>query len=80
MAMISSSTSWEDAPSEPLLSEIAEETLDHVEPRTAGRGEVHVKARMAGQPLLHFGVLVRGVVIGDQVQVFVGRRQIVDYA
>ena len=62
------------------VREIAEEPFDHVEPRTAGRGEVHVKARMACQPLLHLRMLVRGVVVGDQVQFFAGRRQLVDHA
>ncbi len=33
--------------------------------------EVHVKARVLGQPVLHHRVLVRGVVVGDQVQRFV---------
>ena len=36
--------------------------------RGRGRGEVHVKPRMLVQPRLHGGVLVGGVVVGDQVQ------------
>src|ERR1035437_8040551 len=53
----------EDAAAEPLLGEIAEEALDHVEPRAARRSEVHVKTRMAHQPLLYFRMLVRCVVV-----------------
>ncbi len=68
------------APAEALPGEIAEEALDHVEPRTAGWSEVHVETRMAGQPLLYLRVLVRGVVVGDQMELFVGGRQAVDYA
>ena len=49
-----------------------EEALDHVEPRTAGRREVHVETGMTGQPLLHFGMLVGRVVIGDQVKFLAG--------
>jgi len=37
----------EDPAAQSLLSEIAEEALDHVQPGCAGRGEVHVKARMS---------------------------------
>jgi hypothetical protein len=41
-----------DAATEAFGREIAEEPLDHVQPRAAGRSEVHVDARMSLQPAL----------------------------
>ena len=59
----------ENSTSEPILREIAEEALHHVEPTTVGGREVHVEAPVASQPLLHFGMLVGGVIICDQINV-----------
>jgi len=39
-----------DAAPQPVLREIAEETLHHVQPRRAGGREVHMKTRMSRQP------------------------------
>ena len=78
--MISSSTSRKIPAAEPLLGGIAEEAFDHVKPRTARRSEVHKEPRVPGQPPLHLGVLVRGIVVCAQVQVLVARRDIVDHA
>jgi hypothetical protein len=39
---------------------------------------VHLEARVLGQPVLHIGMLVRGVVVGDQVQRLVLGRFAVD--
>lgn len=39
-----------------------------------------MKARVPGQPALHFGVLMGGVVIADQVQLSVGRNGLVNQA
>ncbi len=50
-----------------VLSEVAEETLHHVQPRCTGRGEVHVEPWMAGEPALNFGMLMSRVVVADQV-------------
>jgi hypothetical protein len=33
-------------PQDDLLAEVAKETFDHVQPGSAGRGEVELKARM----------------------------------
>ena len=41
---------------------------------------MHVESRVPGQPLLHHRVLVRGVVVGDQVQRLVLGRLAVDLA
>ena len=59
----------EDTASDAIGSYAAEEALDLVEPRRRCRGEVHVETRMPLKPSLHLGVLVCGIVVGDQVQV-----------
>src|SRR4249920_3369958 len=59
----------EDTASDAIGSDAAEETLDLVEPRRRCRGEVHVETWMPLKPSLHLGVLVCGIVVGDQVQV-----------
>ena len=50
-----------------VLGNQAEKAFDLIDPRGGGRGEVHVKARMPFEPGLNLGVLVGGVVVGDQV-------------
>ena len=47
--------------------ELRKEPLDHVEPRTGGRGEVHVEARVLVQPGFVLGMFVGGIVVGDNV-------------
>ena len=39
---------------------------------------MHVEARMVGQPSFHFGVLVSGVIVGDEMEVKSGRRLLLD--
>ena len=68
----------EDAPPQPLLSVVAEEALHHIEPGCACRGEVQMKAQVPGQPSLHLGVLVRGVVVQNQMDLAVRRRLLVN--
>jgi hypothetical protein len=63
----------EDAAAELFLGEVAEESLDHVEPAAGGRGEVEVESFVAGGPFQHAGMLVRGVVVDDQMQLLVAR-------
>ena len=58
---------------------IAEETLHHVEPRTAGRREVDVESRVTSQPLLHPGILMGSVVIRDEVDFLAARCDFVDH-
>ena len=58
----------EHAAPDALVGDVAKESLDHVEPGSAGGREMDVKARVPGQPGQHLGVLVRGVVVNDQVQ------------
>src|SRR6266516_6399589 len=51
-----------DATSDALVGEIPEETLHHVEPRTARRREVHVEPRVSCQPSLNLRMFVGGVI------------------
>jgi len=53
--------------SQPVVSEVAEETLHHVGPRRTRRSDVHVESWMACEPALHLGMLMGGVVVADQV-------------
>lgn len=68
MAPINSGTLVEHAATQALGGDVAEESLDHVEPRRRGRCEMHVEAWMLGKPVLHDGMFVRGVVVGNQMQ------------
>ena len=70
----------EDAALQPLLGQGGEEALDGVDPGGRGWREVHVDARMPGQPSLHSLGLVGGVVVEDQVQVEPGRGLLIDQA
>ena len=63
----------EDAAADPLLGQITEEPFDHVEPGTARGCEMHVKARVLGQPPLHFVMLVGRVVVGNQMELLLRR-------
>lgn len=51
--------------------QFTEEPFDQVEPRAARRREMHMKPRMALEPPLHLGVLMRRIIIGDEMQGFV---------
>lgn len=51
---------------------------NHVQPRRAGRREMHDKARVLGRPLLRIGVAMHGVVVHDQMQAQVLGRAVVD--
>ena len=62
----------EGLPPDALVGDLPEPTLDQIQPGTAGGNEVHVEARMFGQPLLHFDVLVGVIVVHDQMQVQLG--------
>src|SRR5947207_12291256 len=60
------------------VGKIAKEAFDQVEPGRGGGSEVHVEAGMLGQPPLHLGVLVGGVIVDDQMDVETGRGLAVD--
>jgi len=70
----------EYATTQPLCRDVAKEPFDHVQPRRRGWREVHVKSRMFVQPCLHVGMLMSGVVVGDQVQCLAFRSQAIDLA
>jgi len=61
-----------------LTGQVAEETLHHVQPgRSRGR-EVQMKTRMLRQPSFHRGVLMRGIIIQNQMHFAVRRRLLFD--
>jgi hypothetical protein len=62
-----------DAAPQLLLGQGREPTLDQIEPRGAGRGEVQVEARMAQEPALDRRSLVGGIIVEDQMEVEGGR-------
>src|ERR1017187_5973408 len=68
-----------DAATQPVLCDIAEEAFDHVQPPTAGRREVDVEPGMTREPSLHSRMLVRGVVIDDEVECLFRRRNLIDH-
>jgi len=47
---------------------VAKDAFDQLEPRSTGRGKVHVHTRVARQPPLNRGVFVPGIIVGDQMQ------------
>ena len=57
----------ERAAADGLALNNAEPDLDQVQPRAGGRGEVDVDPGICGEPGLHFGGLVGGVVVHHQV-------------
>ena len=63
-----------------LLGQVAKQTFHHVEPGGTGRGGVHVKAGMALQPAPHLGMFVGRIVVGNDVNLFVLGRLLVDLA
>ena len=62
----------EYAAADALLGDEAEEAFHLVEPGGRGGREVHVVAWVAGEPCLDLGMLVRGIIVGNQVQVALG--------
>src|SRR5205823_1527477 len=61
------------ASADAVVGEISKKTFHHVEPGSAGRCEVHVEARMALEPALHSRVLVRRVVVSNEMQLLVSQ-------
>ena len=69
-----------DSSPEPVLGEVAEEAFHHVEPRSRGGREADVESLVFAQPALHSLMLVGGVVVADQVDVFACGYGPVDHA
>ena len=63
----------EDAAADAPAGEHGEEALDGIEPGAGGRREVERPARMVGEPGLHLGMLVCGIVVEDGVDQLAGR-------
>ena len=59
----------ERSPADTFIGQVPEPSFDQIQPRTAGRNEVHMEARMTLEPLLDLGVLVRCVVVGDEMDI-----------
>jgi hypothetical protein len=68
----------EDASPQAVGGEIAEEPLDHIQPRSTDGREVKVEAWVTFQPTLDGGMFVSRVVVNDQMELFVSRRGFVD--
>lgn len=59
----------EHAAPDAIACDQAEEAFDLIEPGRRSGGEMHVEARMFGQPGFDRRVFMGGIVVGDQVQV-----------
>ena len=71
-ALFENFNAGEDSAPELIFGQVAKESLDHVEPAAAGRREVKMKALVALCPALHRRMFMGGVVVDDQVELFVG--------
>src|ERR1043166_9929065 len=70
----------EGATANALVGELAKPAFDEIQPRRGGWGEVQVKARMLGQPVLHLGMLVRPVVVQNHMDAQLSRDALIDLA
>ena len=61
-----------------LVGEQCEPAFDLIEPGGAGRREMHVIARVAGEPSLDGRRLVSGVIVEHQMDVKIGRHGLLD--
>src|ERR1039457_6830472 len=68
----------EDTSAYLLASNFGEQALNQIEPGRRCRDEVQLEARMALEPTLDSRRLVRGVVVGDQVEIEIGEGFSVD--
>src|SRR5271168_3966118 len=68
----------EAAGADDIAGQVGEEALDQIEPGRRGRSEVHLEARVFGKPRPHRWMFVRGVVVGDQMQIEVTWRLAID--
>ncbi len=70
----------EDAALELVLSQVAKEAFDHVEPTGRGRRKANVEAFVGFEPALDSGMFVSRVVVADQVDFLLGRYRFIDHA
>ena len=66
------------ATSQLVFRQAGEETLDQIDPGTAGRREMAPEPRVTEQPLFHLRGLVGTVVVEDQVDPQIGGNDPVD--
>jgi hypothetical protein len=52
-----------------FAGDFAEETLDQIKPRAGGWGEVQMEAFPAGEPRFYLRMLVRGIIVANDVDV-----------
>ena len=57
----------EAATAQGFVGELAEPALNQVQPRRRGRGEMQVEPLVAIQPAFNVGMVVRGVVVQNQM-------------
>ena len=62
----------EDAAFEPPPCQLGEEALDRIEPGARGRGDVEMQAFVSPKPGANLGMLVRGAIVDDQMQLALG--------
>ncbi len=70
----------ERAAADRLIGDRGEESLNEIEPGTIGWCEMHMPTRSVRQPRLDLGVLVRGIVVHDHVDVQIGGDGLVNAA
>jgi len=70
----------EDAAPDSVFGQVAEEALDHVQPRGGSGCEVHMESFVAGHPALHPFMFVGRIVIADDVDLLFTRHGLVDQA
>ena len=63
-----------DSMAKPAFGDVAKETFHHIEPRGAGGREVNMETLVALHPSLDLRMFVRGVVIANDVNLFIRRR------
>lgn len=59
------------APSDPVFADIPKEAFDHVHPRSACWRKVKMKSRVTLLPGLHFLMLMRGLIVANNVHFFI---------
>src|SRR3989441_2956061 len=67
-----------NTPPDLLFGQGGEPALDQVQPRGAGRREVHMEPRMTSQPAMNQGRFVSAIVVQNQVNIQNGRHRRLD--
>ena len=70
----------EDAASDAVNSQVAEETLDHIEPRSRCGREVYMEVFVLAEPAFDRRVFMRRVVITDDMDLLSGWYGLIDQA